>query len=101
MKATDYVKIFSESKDRDKILAEIGRMFIAEIEMLAKARNAKYAHALIPIVKELEKKWMKFAEIVNKTYYPVTSLIKYDGFLLLIKHFNPELYKLWIDSYKK
>ncbi len=98
MKAKEYLQKFSEATDRDVCLVEIGRMFIGEINELAKMRNAKFDRALIPIVEELNQKWLKFALLVNNKFYQVTPLVKYEGFIELLKHFSPELFKLWANS---
>lgn len=97
MKAKEYAEKYMQSDEKEKTIVEIAKLFLHEIESLSNARNAKFSKALIPICKELDNKWMKFAEIVNKKL-PITQPISYLGFKNLVKKASPELYTLWIGA---
>lgn len=98
MKAKDYVKQFADANGGTEVLVEIGRSFLKEIEILAKARNVKTDSGLIQIVKELQQKWLKFADMVNTTYYPKERPIKPGGFLELLRMASPELYVIYSNA---
>ncbi len=100
MKAKQYAEKYTNSslEEKDKTLYEIARMFIGEIDELKRARNAKFDRALLPILKELNQKWMKFAEIVNTKYYPKTQPIKYEGFQEIVRVYFPPLFQFWNSS---
>lgn len=97
MKAKDYAKKYFESSDRKDTIVEISRFFLLEIESLSDMRNIKTVTGLVPVCKELDKKWKKFAQLVNKKL-PITSPIKYNGFKNLVRKASPELYSLWINE---
>ena len=97
MKAKDYADKFFSAENKREALVEIARSFLAEIVTLSNARNAKFARALVPICKELNQKWVKFAGIVNKKY-PVSEPVKYTGFKELVKTFSEETYLLWMSE---
>ena len=97
MRAKDYADRYISSENKKETVVEIARDFLIEIETLSEARNAKFDKALIPICKELNKKWVKFADIVNKKY-PVSEPIKYTGFKELVQRASPELYVLWLSA---
>ena len=97
MKAKDYANKFIVAENKNDTLVEIAKEFLGEIEALAKARNAKLNSALIPICKELNQKWCKFAYIVNKKYSE-SDPIKYTGFKEVLKHASPEIYSLWLNK---
>ena len=100
MKAKEYATKYIQSDDKYKVIIDIGKEFLNEITELAETRKVKSDKALVPICKELDQKWIKFAEIVNKKY-PASQPIRYAGFRLLIQQASPELYihiisnKLW------
>jgi hypothetical protein len=98
MKAKEYAEKYLQSDEKEKTIVEIARLFLLEIESLSNARNAKFDKALIPICKELNNKWIKFAEIVNKKF-PITQPISYFGFKNLISKAFPELFVLWVSAY--
>lgn len=97
MKAKEYADKYLKSDEKEKEIVEIARLFLLEIETLSNARNAKFDRALIPICKELEQKWHKFASLVNAKL-PVTKPIMYSGFKNLVKKASPELYILWLNA---
>ena len=99
MKAKDYADKYISSKNKNKAIVEIAKAFWTEIEITSNARNIKLDMALIPILKELNKKWMKFAGIVNKKY-PVSEPIKYTAFKELVQDVSPELYAHWVINSK-
>jgi len=96
MKSKEYAEMYTMAplSEKSKTLAEIARLFICEIATIAKQRKSKFDRALIPICNDLNKKWIKFAEIINTTTimdYPLS----YSGFKELVKQFLPELFILW------
>ena len=95
MKAKEYAKKYLDSEGKE--FANIAIQFLNEIGELAKLRNVKTDFGLIPICKELNKKWFKFAQIINSKY-PVTKPILYNGFQNLVKKSSPDLYKLWYNN---
>jgi hypothetical protein len=97
MKAKEYADMYIKAENKQDEAVKIVKMFLQEIIDLSKARNAKFDRALIPICKDLNQKWVKYAQLVNK-HYPVTEPIKYSGFKGVIEKFNPELYQLWLSS---
>jgi hypothetical protein len=92
MKAKEYAEKLWQSKDFDSAIAEIGREFIKETVVISELRHVKLGMGFANVVKELNQKWIKFAEIVNTKYYPTSEPIKYDGYLNLLMAYSPETY---------
>jgi hypothetical protein len=95
MKAKEYAENYMKSDNKNDEIINIARSFLTEIDIMAKARNAKMDSALIPICRELNQKWITFATLVNKKL-PISEPIKYTGFTDLVKTYSPELFILWL-----
>ena len=94
MKAKQYASKYLQSDDKIAAAVDIARQFLDEITELADTRKVQSSIGLISICRELDQKWIKFAEIVNKKY-PATQPIRYSGFRALVEKASLELYKLW------
>lgn len=77
-------------------LSEIAKEFIKEFTELAATRGTKSPGALYSVINELNKKWIAFADRVNKELK--VSAIKPDGFEQLIRIKLPDLYQYWKRS---
>ena len=95
MKAKEYAQKFIDSNGDPTVAVEISRSFLRKIQTLANARNVKLLPGLVCIVKEINKKWMKFAEIVND-HYADTPPVKTNGLMNLLAVASPELHAAYI-----
>lgn len=90
MKAKEYTARFNNSENPMEELRKIGYDFIMETKELAKARHIESNSALISIFKELELKWVAFANSVED--------VRLDGFSVLIEMKMPKLYTMLVDA---
>jgi len=97
MKAKDYAANYLKSDQKFENLVELGKSFLLEIETISNARNVKTVEGLIPICDELNKKWIRFAEIVNSKL-PISNPVSYSGFKNLLSYASPELFKMWTSK---
>lgn len=65
MKAKEYAEMYNSSKDKTKILGDILKEFIVEVEVLRTSRNAQGLSAYKAIILELCQKWKSFANRVE------------------------------------
>jgi DNA polymerase elongation subunit (family B) len=100
MKAAEYAEKLWKCKCAGDAIAEIGRSFLQEVGELAEARHVKTEEGLANIIRELHQKYCKFVSIVHTKYYPNDKILKYDGFLNLVKAIEPKAYNIYVESLK-
>ena len=98
MRAKDYFERFEKAHDRSHESMMILKDFLLEIDKMCKMRQVKYDRGIIPILMELNDKWIKFALMVNNKLYPVTGYLHTGAFISGLKSTMPEVYQYWIKS---
>lgn len=96
MKTKELVKRFINSKDKQSELVEIMVEMGTEFKNIKKARNIKYDRGLIPIFKDMDKKYKSFVFKVNTHYGK--NVLKYDMFDMWLKNVYPIAYKYYKNN---
>lgn len=101
MKSKEYADryIKCDYEVADDVLASIVSDIFNEMKAILKARNIKNDQQLIPIVKDTDQKFRKFAMIVNTNPNRAHN-IKPTGFLSMLKYKLPNVYDYYIKSSK-
>ncbi len=97
MKAKEYAERVlkcSTNQEMAKAIADCAREFLLEFDKIRKIRNIQTDKSLIPLVREFDQKFKRFAQIVNAT----TPSVNPEGFLKLLQHVAPDTVKFYEAS---
>lgn len=102
MKSKEYAQKYLEAdyKDSENVLAEINSDIFNEMKTLIDQRKIKHDHQLLPIIKDTDQKFRKFATIVNADNRRSHN-IKPAGFLNVLAVKMPQIAEFYLKSLKK
>lgn len=95
----DKAKDLSSEEVINDALDDIVNQFIKDFSNLKKSRNIKFDKALIPLFKELDRKWNCVRGLLFKHYKE--HLIKTNGFGIILKTRFPIAYEYYINQKSK
>jgi len=97
MKAKEYYDQIVNETDKKKEILVIANAFLQEAKSIMEMRHAKSNQAVISILDEQNKKFIKFASLVNADD-TFDFDIKYTGFKEYVRLELPKVYDEWIKS---
>lgn len=105
MKTKEIINKFFETLGKDisedstsKSFSFLIKVFIDDMEKMKRDRNIKFDRGLIPIFKDLDKKWRNVAFKINQRHG--VDIVKMDGFRTILKQYFPQAHIYYLSTLK-
>ena len=87
---------FPSFKEFDKAVQDIADMHLQELVKQKEDGKLQEDKQLIPVLRELNNRYIEFAKLVNKKKFKGLPGVKETGLLSLINKLTPEIYRYYI-----
>lgn len=87
---------FKSFKDFDKAVQKIADEHLQELVKAKEQGKLNEDKQLIPVLRELNNRYIEFAKLVNKKKFKGHRGVKETGLLALINSLTPEIYQYYI-----